>query len=187
MGEEYRERRPFPFFCSFSDAGLIDAVRRGRREEFEGMAFQWSEDVPDPFDPQTFAAAKLTWAWPEGSAEAKRRRLWRDLLTARRRWPALRNRRCTTASVLRVEPEGRVDHSEQSPVLVLGRGAHDHLLACANLSDEPVRRPELDLRDREVLLSTEDEAYGGPRTSADDQAVLHPYELIAFGPGEWRL
>ena len=30
MGEEYGETRPFPFFCSFSDPGLVEAVRRGR-------------------------------------------------------------------------------------------------------------------------------------------------------------
>ena len=32
MGEEYAESAPFPYFISHSDAELIDAVRRGRRE-----------------------------------------------------------------------------------------------------------------------------------------------------------
>ena len=40
MGEEYGETRPFPFFSSFSDPQLIEAVRRGRREEFAALEFE---------------------------------------------------------------------------------------------------------------------------------------------------
>ena len=38
MGEEYGEEAPFQYFVSHSDHELIEAVRRGRREEF--AAFQ---------------------------------------------------------------------------------------------------------------------------------------------------
>ena len=31
MGEEYGEENPFPFFCSFGDPPLIEAVREGRK------------------------------------------------------------------------------------------------------------------------------------------------------------
>ena len=34
MGEEYGETAPFPYFVSHSDPDLIEAIRRGRREEF---------------------------------------------------------------------------------------------------------------------------------------------------------
>ena len=34
MGEEYGETAPFLFFEDFGDAHLIEAVRRGRKEEF---------------------------------------------------------------------------------------------------------------------------------------------------------
>ena len=34
MGEEYGEENPFPFFCSFQDPALIEAVREGRKQEF---------------------------------------------------------------------------------------------------------------------------------------------------------
>ena len=70
MGEEYGETRPFPYFCSFGDADLVEVVRRGRREEFAAMAFAWGAEIPDPQSPETFAAAKLAWAWPEGSPQA---------------------------------------------------------------------------------------------------------------------
>jgi maltooligosyltrehalose trehalohydrolase len=57
MGEEYGETAPFPYFASHSDPILIEAVRRGRQEEF--AAFGWTNDPPDPQDEETFLRAKL--------------------------------------------------------------------------------------------------------------------------------
>ena len=45
MGEEYGETAPFLYFIDHGDAGLIEAVRRGRKAEF--ASFGWG-DVPDP-------------------------------------------------------------------------------------------------------------------------------------------
>jgi maltooligosyltrehalose trehalohydrolase len=56
-GEEYGETVPFQYFVSHSDAALVEAVRRGRREEFE--AFAWQGEPPDPQDEGTFLHAKL--------------------------------------------------------------------------------------------------------------------------------
>ncbi len=84
MGEEYGEERPFPFFCSFGDAELIQAVREGRREEFAALEFEWGEEILDPQDPATFAAARLSWEWSGDSPAAEMRRLYTDLLRARR-------------------------------------------------------------------------------------------------------
>ena len=55
---------------------MIEAVRRGRREEFAALAFQWKSEIPDPQDPGTFAGGKLAWAWPDGSPQAQRRQLY---------------------------------------------------------------------------------------------------------------
>jgi maltooligosyltrehalose trehalohydrolase len=57
MGEEYGETAPFPYFMSHSDADLVEAVRRGRLEEFK--SFGWFGEPPDPQDESTFMAAKL--------------------------------------------------------------------------------------------------------------------------------
>lgn len=57
MGEEYGETAPFPYFVSHTDPDLIEAVRRGRREEFS--AFAWAGKPPDPDDKTTFLQAKL--------------------------------------------------------------------------------------------------------------------------------
>jgi maltooligosyltrehalose trehalohydrolase len=58
MGEEYAETAPFQYFVSHGDPALVDAVRRGRAEEF--VAFGWGGDVPDPQSPDTFERSRLT-------------------------------------------------------------------------------------------------------------------------------
>ena len=58
MGEEYGETRPFLYFTSHGDPDLVRAVREGRKKEF--AAFGWTGEVPDPQDPRTFEASRLT-------------------------------------------------------------------------------------------------------------------------------
>jgi maltooligosyltrehalose trehalohydrolase len=183
MGEEYGETRPFSFFCSFDDPVIIDAVRRGRREEFAALAFRWGSELPDPQAPETFAAAKLSWAWPEGSLHAQMRLLHQDLLAARRRWPALRDRRHTRARLLN-------DRKSQRPaLLVIRRGGGDGLLAVANLTTENVSMAAVQTGGRELLLSTEDVRYGGDRTILPQgegtlqQILPLPHELLIFRGG----
>ncbi len=84
MGEEYGEKAPFQYFTSHSDPDLIDAVRRGRREEFE--EFDWLGEAPDPHDERTFQASKLRW-----SEDAAMRDFYRELLRLRRETPSLRH------------------------------------------------------------------------------------------------
>ncbi|NLC71831.1 MAG: malto-oligosyltrehalose trehalohydrolase [Desulfuromonadaceae bacterium] len=60
MGEEYGEENPFHYFVDHSDPTLIEAVRRGRRQEFEG--FHWGTEIPDPQSPSTFAESRLEWS-----------------------------------------------------------------------------------------------------------------------------
>ena len=57
MGEEYGETAPFQYFTSHGDPALVEAVRRGRQEEFS--AFGWKQNVPDPQSEETFARSLL--------------------------------------------------------------------------------------------------------------------------------
>ncbi len=57
MGEEYGESAPFQYFTSHGDASLVEAVRRGRRQEF--ASFGWQGSVPDPQSDETFARSHL--------------------------------------------------------------------------------------------------------------------------------
>lgn len=88
MGEEYGEERPFPYFVSHGDAGLIEAVRRGRKEEFK--SFGWSQEPPDPQSEVTFRSAVID---PSRAGHGKHRAmlaLHRDLIALRRATPLVR-------------------------------------------------------------------------------------------------
>ena len=173
MGEEYGERRPFPFFCSFLDPGLAEGVRKGRRAEFAATAFAWGAEIPDPQAPETFAAATLQWSWPSGSAHAQLRQLYRDLLAARRDWPALRTGQSTTARL--------AETPAAASLLVIERGGSEGLLVLANLTPQAQPLPKLERNCGALLLSTENVCYGGLR--GDDVALdrLLPYEALVFG------
>ena len=59
QGEDYGERAPFLFFSDHIDAKIAEATRAGRRREFAAFA-AFGREVPDPQDPETFLASKLT-------------------------------------------------------------------------------------------------------------------------------
>jgi len=89
MGEEYGEDNPFLYFVSHSDADLIEAVRKGRKEEFK--AFKWQGDFPDPQSIETFLKSKIKW---EKRYEGKHEVLfdfYKKLIKLRRDIPALSN------------------------------------------------------------------------------------------------
>ena len=87
MGEEYGERAPFPYFVSHTDPELVEAVRRGRREEF--AAFEWAGRTPDPQSEETFQSAILDWDARDRAEHALLLRVYRTLLELRREQRAL--------------------------------------------------------------------------------------------------
>jgi maltooligosyltrehalose trehalohydrolase len=87
MGEEYAEAAPFQFFTSHGDKGLIEAVRKGRREEF--ASFGWQGDVPDPQDELTFLRSKLNWDEREQGNHKHMLEFYRELIRLRRTLPCL--------------------------------------------------------------------------------------------------
>ncbi|MFZ5828684.1 MAG: alpha-amylase family glycosyl hydrolase, partial [Planctomycetota bacterium] len=171
MGEEYGEQRPFPFFCSFLDRHLVRAVRRGRRAGFAGEL-----RVPDPQAERTFRSAVLTWQWPEGSWQAAIRRLYCDLLRARRRWDALRDRGPARSRLLAADGN--------QPCLMVERGAEGALLAVANCSAVELPLPSIGGNRPPLRLSTESACYGGTRSDGDDPRTLLPYEMLIYGVEE---
>jgi maltooligosyltrehalose trehalohydrolase len=89
MGEEYGEEASFIYFSSHSDPELIEAVRKGRKEEFK--AFGWGEEPPDPQDIETFLMSKINW---EKRIEGKHKVLldfYKSLIKLRKETPALSN------------------------------------------------------------------------------------------------
>ena len=88
MGEEYAETAPFQYFTSHGDEDLIEAVRKGRLEEFDD--FEWEGEPPDPHAEETFQRSKLHWERASQGGHAEVRALYRDLFRLRRQTPALR-------------------------------------------------------------------------------------------------
>jgi maltooligosyltrehalose trehalohydrolase len=174
MGEEYGEENPFPFFCSFCGPELIEAVREGRKREFADFLDD-AEEIPDPDAAATFASAKLSWSWPQGTARAGLRQLYADLLKARREWPALRD---FTNRKARLLPD-----ADQGPVLELVRGDQPGQAAVIwwNLSDDPQRLPREVGGNQAVLFSSEWVRYTGARDEGLRVEELLPFECMVLG------
>jgi maltooligosyltrehalose trehalohydrolase len=174
MGEEYGEENPFPFFCSFGDRHLIENVRKGRRRDY-GFA----EGVPmaDPQDEATFASARLSWSWPDGSSRAGLRLLYQDLLKARRHSPILRDFTHRTARLFPERGKPAILH------LVRGTGGPaSEIHAYFNLTEWPQAAPRWAERGHAVLFSSEAARYQGCRSGGGAVQRLEPFECIVLGP-----
>jgi maltooligosyltrehalose trehalohydrolase len=128
MGEEYGETNPFQYFVSHTDPALAEAVRQGRRKEFE--SFGWGEDVPDPMAAETFERSTLDRSAMHRGEHGALLRLYRDLLRLRRAEPALRP---GDAAV-------EVAHGDRAWVTVRlapAAGGGATLVAVFNVSDAP--------------------------------------------------
>jgi maltooligosyltrehalose trehalohydrolase len=179
MGEEYGEDNPFPFFCSFGDPQLIEAVRKGRKEEFAELVGQG--EVPDPQAEETFASARLSWSWSVGTPRFGLRQLYQDLLAVRRQWPALHDFETRSARLL---PD-----AEKGPVLELLRGpaaSEQHARIYFNLSEQAQPLPGNPLPGQHVLFSSESSRYCGNREGSRSFDHLLPTECLVFGPSVWR-
>jgi maltooligosyltrehalose trehalohydrolase len=179
MGEEYGETNPFQYFVSHGDAKLVDAVRAGRKKEFE--AFGWGDEVPDPQSEETFARSKLDWSRSSISPHREIRALYRDLLRLRRQEPALR----PGDSAIDV----RHDAAQKWLTVELTPDDGNALLAVFNLGDaaQAIAVPDGN-ESWDPLLSTEDEPYRAPDGAAksdaaasdDDKITLPPYTAALF-------
>ncbi|MBM4330096.1 MAG: malto-oligosyltrehalose trehalohydrolase [Deltaproteobacteria bacterium] len=82
MGEEYGETSPFLYFISHTDPELVEAVRRGRREEFS--AFSWQGELADPQDENTFFRCKLKRELQNQGHHQMLKKFYRELLRLRK-------------------------------------------------------------------------------------------------------
>jgi maltooligosyltrehalose trehalohydrolase len=82
MGEEYADPSPFLYFVSHSDPALVDAVRKGRSDEF--AAFQWQGEVPDPQAEHTFERSMLNRAVMKNPPHRQLRDYYCELIRTRK-------------------------------------------------------------------------------------------------------
>jgi maltooligosyltrehalose trehalohydrolase len=81
MGQEYGDPAPFQYFVSHEGEALLEAIRRGRREEF--ASFGWTDAAPDPAAPATFARCIINPDLRSSGQHAILHRLYQTLLSLR--------------------------------------------------------------------------------------------------------
>lgn len=123
MGEEYAESAPFPYFVSHGDANLVEAIRRGRTEEFTHQGIP-----PDPQAEGTFQSAKLD---PEQRLRGSHSvifKFYRELIRLRKECTALDNHSRHNMEVVACE---------EDRLLAIVRSAADEQVFCLfNFSDQ---------------------------------------------------
>jgi maltooligosyltrehalose trehalohydrolase len=135
MGEEFRAKTPFLFFCDFGSE-LGRAVTEGRRAEFARFTRfsspEMREQIPDPNSALTFARSKLDWSSVTSSANQSWRQFYRDLLALRQGSivPLLRKIRSGHASF--------TVHQNRAVTVEWKVGDTTTLILMANLSVAPV-------------------------------------------------
>lgn len=103
MGDEYGETAPFQYFVSHSDPELVEAVRRGRREEF--ASFKWQGEPPDPQGEETFQRSRLDHSLKNDGCHRAMLLFHKELLLLRRSVPALCNLRKENMDVITLEED----------------------------------------------------------------------------------
>lgn len=155
MGEEYGEQAPFLYFVSHSDWDLIEAVRRGRKKEFE--SFRWQGEPPDPQSPESFLASKLRWEDREKDTHKILREFYRHLLQLRKEHPVFAH--AGKDHLDAVALEGNM-------VLAMRRWRDDHQIAALfsfDTHDRSLPNPLPAGRWRKILDSS-DVRWSGPGT-----------------------
>ena len=159
MGEEYGDDTPFFYFVDHSDQQLIEAVRKGRREEF--AAFKDEGDPRDPQDEQTFRDSTLHWHKRNERKHAILLRWHKTLIALRQTTPALQN---FDKRSIRTQLVG-------DKTLVIQRVAsdpHTRIIIALNFSDQAehytvcgngeIYRKTIDSKEGEWMISDNEEA-----------------------------
>lgn len=179
MGEEYAEQAPFLYFVSHGDAGLIDAVRKGRKEEFR--AFSWEGEPPDPQDEDTFKRSRLSWDQRTRGKHGTMLAWYRRLLDLRKSVPALANL-SREHSVLSASEEERTITLRRTNVT-----GSSEVFCAYNFSDQE-RTVTVQLKNAEgrKLCDSADAVWGGPGPLAPTQIrsrsriTLRPNSAVVY-------
>jgi maltooligosyltrehalose trehalohydrolase len=160
MGEEYGETNPFLYFVSHGDKELMEAVRKGRREEFK--SFAWKGEAPDPRSEETFLRSKLQRGYLDKPKKNGLREFYKRLIALKKTAPALvaGDKEHLAAFFVNSDKVLHMIHTASRP----------HLYALFNISDE---QQELMLDKKhsgswELVLDSSD-----PHWNGSDAAHVH--------------
>jgi maltooligosyltrehalose trehalohydrolase len=180
MGEEYGETAPFQYFVSHSEPSLVEAVRRGRRQEFE--AFEWKDELPDPQDEGTFLRSRLNRSLRSEGHHAVFFEFYKELFRLRKTIAALTN--------LSKEQMEVVGYEEDQVLLLRRWSGNSETFAVFNFGDAEATIALGVTEGRwHRLLDSADERWQGGGTSLPDllpskgevALTLSPMSLALFG------
>jgi maltooligosyltrehalose trehalohydrolase len=155
MGEEYGEEAPFIYFVSHTDPELVEAVRKGRSEEFK--EFKWLEEPPDPESAETFEKSKINWDKRTQGNQKTLLDFYSTLIRLRREIPAF--------SVLERDHLIAQGLEEEQIVILKRWWGESETLTFMNFSSEDVtfKLPEIGLKGSfHRMLDSADTEWGGP-------------------------
>ena len=170
MGEEWGETAPFQYFVSHTDPELVEAVRKGRKEEF--AAFQAAGEAPDPQSPDTFNRSRLCWDALSREPHATMLRYYKALLRLRKSHAALKPERAGLTA--------RTD--EAQGLLTLIRSSGSATLYCyLNFSDAEIHTPLS--APGSCLFNSASSEWGGPDIrpagfSPDNTVTIFPQSCL---------
>jgi maltooligosyltrehalose trehalohydrolase len=169
MGEEYGEDNPFLYFVSHADLHLVDAVRKGRQEEFS--EFHGRGVAPDPQDEKTFDRSRLDHSKKNQGHHKVLINLYKKLLILRREIPALSHLNKRNFDVFGFENDR---------ILVVRRWKDDDQLLCIfNMSQDTVtvtlRAYKKNWR---AILNSADGEWGGNVKPTEN--VFHPDDNLTI-------
>jgi maltooligosyltrehalose trehalohydrolase len=173
MGEEYGEKNPFLYFVSHTDKDLVEAVRKGRKEEFAYFASKG--EAPDPQSEETFHQSRLQWSYASDEQQKRLREFYKELIRLRKASPALAKPD---------KPHMQVKMEEEKLVLhLIHKGQHPSLYCLFNISKQPQSIKLLDTASGgswQPILHSTDTTWGG--TGTKNLQPLQPQASISLPP-----
>lgn len=174
MGEEWGETNPFLYFVSHTEPALVEAVRKGRNEEFS--AFHQG-DAPDPQASKTFENSKLQWNLLSQPRHQQILTFYKDLI-ALRKADSILNRLDRKQLTAKAWPEQQC--------LVLHRWNNSHSLYCLlNFSKAQQQLNLPDNQNWEKVIDSSAVKYGGSTATdfnhqTQDLITVQPESIIIY-------
>ena len=177
MGEEYGAESPFLYFISHSDPHLIQAVRKGRKDEFE--LFNWEGEPPDPQGMESFLKSKISWEKRKEGKTGVLLKFYTQLIKLRKGIPAL-------SSLSKEDMD--VQGMEKERVVLMRRWkGENHIFCVFNFNPDDVILPTaLPARKWKKVIDSSDHLWNGPGTllpdkiNAGDQIIVRGLGMALY-------
>ncbi|RZM25230.1 MAG: malto-oligosyltrehalose trehalohydrolase [Pedobacter sp.] len=176
MGEEYAESNPFQYFVSHTDPELAEAVRKGRKAEFE--AFHLEGEAPDPMAAETFNNSQLQWDLLGEKEHQMMLNYYKMLIQLRKEHPALK-------SGIRKDTFATADETKQTLILVRKHETEDvYCLMNFSATSQLLELSEEDCVYEKVADSAASE-WGGKSTAPEtismaSSVLIEPESIVIY-------